>query len=229
MPNIDEFISDSPPTRSHTRVRMRTSHGIKKWLLVKVVCKARWLRKRETSRRTKRRSLHARGGEHEMALPTGDSAKKQEAKSASANLIPRPRGGTPRILSWAVLDQLATTGNWFNRINWLLGSRRLEACPDDPGGLHSTAWCTNQLLGAYSNSGGLSPGSMDNSLLGFLLTDLKEGLRLAANARIIYVKREANRVAHSLAQFALYSMSTGFMPVGSPPVEELILVESNDP
>ena len=54
-----------------------------------------------------------------MASDTGDSAKKKEAKSASANLIPRPRGGMPRILSWAVLDQLAATGNWFNRINWL--------------------------------------------------------------------------------------------------------------
>ena len=56
-----------------------------------------------------------------MASDTGDSAKKQEAESASANLIPRSRGGTPHILSWAVLDQLTATGNWFNRINWLPG------------------------------------------------------------------------------------------------------------
>ncbi|KAL6203007.1 hypothetical protein ACLB2K_026711 [Fragaria x ananassa] len=72
-------------------------------------------------------------------------------------------------------------------------------------------------------------GSMDNSILGFLLTDLKESLRLAANARVIYVKREANRVAHSLSQFALYSLSASFMPVGPPLVEELISVECNDP
>ncbi|KAL6137800.1 hypothetical protein ACLB2K_063089 [Fragaria x ananassa] len=74
----------------------------------------------------------------------------------------------------------------------------------------------------------ISTGSMDNSFLGFLLTDLKEHLRYAANARVIYVKREAIRVAHSLAQFALHSMSTGFMPVDPPPVKEFIFVECND-
>ncbi|KAL6141067.1 hypothetical protein ACLB2K_059358 [Fragaria x ananassa] len=75
----------------------------------------------------------------------------------------------------------------------------------------------------------ISIGSMDNLFLRFILTELKENLRYATNARVICVKREANRVAHSLPQFALHSMSTDFMPVGPPPVEELIFVKCIDP
>ncbi|KAL6175960.1 hypothetical protein ACLB2K_052598 [Fragaria x ananassa] len=43
-------------------------------------------------------------------------------------------------------------------------------------------------------------GSMDYSSIGFLLSDLRDSLRLAFNARLIFVKREANAVAHALAQ-----------------------------
>ncbi|KAL6225553.1 hypothetical protein ACLB2K_004403 [Fragaria x ananassa] len=73
MLNIDEFISDGPPTRSHSRVRMRTSHGIKKWFSV-VVRKARWLRTRGRVR------MHVERGE--MALHKRDPMKDQEAGSA---------------------------------------------------------------------------------------------------------------------------------------------------
>ncbi|KAL6201366.1 hypothetical protein ACLB2K_025080 [Fragaria x ananassa] len=72
-------------------------------------------------------------------------------------------------------------------------------------------------------------GSLDHSSIGFLLPGLRESLRLASNARLIFVKREANSIAHALAQYALFSqMNTGFSLVIPLHVEELISLDCND-
>ncbi|KAL6222466.1 hypothetical protein ACLB2K_005858 [Fragaria x ananassa] len=66
-------------------------------------------------------------------------------------------------------------------------------------------------------------GSMDYSSIGFLLSDLRDSFCLASNARLIFVKREANSVAHALAQVALFDkMDTCFSLVIPPHVEDLI-------
>ena len=76
----------------------------------------------------------------------------------------------------------------------------------------------------------LYSGSMENSGLGFLLSDLKESLSLAYNARVIFTKREVNCVAHSLAQLVLFScMSTCFTIVILSHVEDIISFDCNDP
>ncbi|XP_004309432.1 PREDICTED: uncharacterized protein LOC101293741 [Fragaria vesca subsp. vesca] len=70
-----------------------------------------------------------------------------------------------------------------------------------------------------------------DSNLGFLMDDLREGLRTASAANLSFVRRSANRVAHSLAQAALHTrINLGFSIVPLLFVEELISDEyCNDP
>lgn len=76
----------------------------------------------------------------------------------------------------------------------------------------------------------LHSSSLDSSILGFLLSDLKESLNLALNVRVLFFKRESNLVAHVLAQIALLShVNPGFSLVIPPHMEVLISSDCDNP
>ena len=66
--------------------------------------------------------------------------------------------------------------------------------------------------------------------MGFLMNDLREGLRTESAASLSFVRGTTNTAAHSLAQALFHTrMNLGFSIVPPLFVEELISNECNDP